>query len=427
MINLDYRLLERNNKHTQLYLKCVVSDEEKDRCIEEIKTYDKIKVLDENSNYIFQGTAQDISLTKFGENYTINLRVESYTNQLDINLKKRTFQNLDMSYRDVVEEVLKDYPKADYLDKAMKDTKLEGMIVQFNETDWEFLLRISSKFQAPLIVDSKENYPRIYIGEPEDLQAKEEARAQKVIASKNLMDFLDSITNFKADLDENDAIYYIIETYSKFELGEQLSFRDRANIITSAECYTDKGEIKHRYILSTSDGVKTNYIENKNIIGVQLQGTVKEINRNSARIHFDIDKEYNAANNKFFSYSGGINNEAGYYMPKVGSTVNLYFPNGDENNAVIVGSIRKPISQPKSKTATASTTILPEREVLGQERMTDPREKHLRNEFGKEMRLGVKDLEFSAGSNGINVNLSEDGVATIHSSNFITIAQRFRD
>lgn len=416
---LDFRLVERNNEHIKLSLSCIVPEEERDKCIEEIKRNDNIKITDEESNYIFQGTFDHISLKKHGENYRLDLKAVSYTNELDIKLKSRSFQDLNLTYKDVIEEVLKDYPKKDYLDKATEGKKIDDILVQYHETDWEFLKRIASHFNAPIVPDGKEDYPRITIGEP-DLTAEQGASVHNVEAGKNLVNYLDSITNFKVDIDEWDAINYTIETYGKFRLGEKLSFKDRINIVTYAETFMKRGEIKHKYILSSLNGVKVNYIENKNIVGAQLEGIIKEIDRNSVRVHLDIDEEYKGANNKFIYYSGGVNNEVGYYMPKVGSNINLYFPNGNEKNAVVIASVRKNISKPKD----GNSTEIVEREVAGQDRMSDPSEKHLRNEFGKEMRLGSKDLEFTTGNDDIKVNLSADGVATVHSNKFITIASK---
>ncbi|MFV0499057.1 MAG: hypothetical protein ACK5NF_03375 [Bacilli bacterium] len=67
-------------------------------------------------------------------------------------------------------------------------------------------------------------------------------------------------------------------------------------------------------------------------------------------------------------------------MPKVGSAVQLFFRDGEEKNAIISGSVREGSA--------------------GQDRMGDHREKHLRNEFGEELRLGVSDLEFKSSSGG---------------------------
>ncbi|MCL2323704.1 MAG: contractile injection system protein, VgrG/Pvc8 family, partial [Oscillospiraceae bacterium] len=406
---LDYRLVEQNDKHTRLFLSCIIPDEEKDKLVEDTKATASVKVMDKDLNYIFQGTVSNIKFKKHGENYSMDLEVVSYSKQLDLKLKSRSFMDLNLTYEDIIKEVLKDYPKADYLDKATNGKKIDDILVQYKETDFDFLIRIASHFNAPLIVDAKDNSPRVYIGEP-NLTIDKAVPIDNIVSEKNLIDYLDTITNFQGDLDEFDAIFFTFECAEKFELGNRLRFKEQSYVVTYAETYTKGSELHYKYKIYTLDGTSTNYMENKNIIGAQLQGTIKEIKRNTMRIHLDIDKVYKGANNKFIPYSGGINNELGYYMPKIGSKVNLYFPDGEEKNAVVVDSVRQNLN------------IKGSRRVAGEDRMQDPREKHLRNEFGKEMRLGVNDLEFTTGNDGIKVNLSSDGVATIHSSKSITIA-----
>ncbi len=53
---------------------------------------------------------------------------------------------------------------------------------------------------------------------------------------------------------------------------------------------------------------------------------------------------------------------------------------GELRNAIIAGSVREGSA--------------------GHDRMGDHREKHLRNEFGEELRLGVSDLEFKSSDAG---------------------------
>ncbi|WP_242860860.1 DUF6531 domain-containing protein, partial [Defluviitalea phaphyphila] len=397
----DFKITKEINQHTRLYIKGIVPDYEKEKYALEINLDDKIKVVNlEDENVIFCGSVDDICIKMVNNVYYIEIEAVSYTYDLDIKKKYRSFQDLNMTYRDVIKEVLADYKQVDFIDTVTNKEKIKDIIVQYNETDWEFIKRLASHFNAGLVVDEKEFFPRFYFGLPKRYEINT-IETPKYKREKNLEDYIKTAVNFNSSIKSWDKITYKIETYTYLDICEKIKYRNEPLVITKAETYVKKEELLHRYILSTQRGASQNFIENKNIQGAKIEGIVKEISRNKMRVHLNIDKEYKEKNNKFIPYAGGINNELGYYMPKIGSSVYVYFPNTNEGNAIITECIRKGSA--------------------GHDRMQDPREKHLRNEFGKEVRLGHKDMEFTTGNDDIKINMTKDGVIDIHSPKSIEI------
>ena len=393
----DLKIKREIGEHSKLYLNAVIPEEESERYALEMDFNDNIQVTREEK-VVFCGYVYTAAVKVINHVHYLELEAIAYTYDFDIVKKYRSFQDLSMTYQDILNEIMSDYPKAEYIDTITKGKVIDDIIVQYNETDWEFMKRLASHFGKGIVCEDKAFYPRLFFGLPEynDITEVEE---KSYIRCKNLEDYIDTVSNFQSSINDWDKISYQIETYQYFNICEVLKYKYQPLVITKIETYIKQEEILHKYYITTKDGAGQNFIENKNVKGARIGGVIKEIQRNTIRIHLDIDPIYKGSNNKFISYAGGINNEVGYYMPKVGSAVLLYFPTTMEKDAIICSSVRKG--------------------TAGQDRMSDTREKHMRNEFGKEMRLGHNDMEFK--TQGNQFNLTGAGVITINSGDTIII------
>ena len=85
-----------------------------------------------------------------------------HTFNLDLKLKRRSFQNKDMKYTQLIDEVIKDY-SGDYIDVVAKGSTTDKFIIQYDESDWEFLKRMASHFNAGLVPDTYSDKPQILV------------------------------------------------------------------------------------------------------------------------------------------------------------------------------------------------------------------------------------------------------------------------
>ena len=56
-----------------------------------------------------------------------------------------------MTYIDMIKKVIKKYQGSDVIDNVTKGKAIENFIMQYQETDWEFIKRVASHFQAPIV------------------------------------------------------------------------------------------------------------------------------------------------------------------------------------------------------------------------------------------------------------------------------------
>ncbi|PZM63391.1 hypothetical protein [Paenibacillus dendritiformis] len=90
--------------------------------------------------------------------------------------KKRSFQNPNMSYAGLVRSVLSYYVDSDFINYASEGDVLGTLVMQYEETDWQFLKRMASRFYTGLMPAAAFNTPKLFFGLP-DNQHKGELKA----------------------------------------------------------------------------------------------------------------------------------------------------------------------------------------------------------------------------------------------------------
>ena len=79
----------------------------------------------------------------------------------------RSFLNLDMTYKQVMDKVLKDQENAEILDCATQGALIPDFLLQYEESDWDFLMRLASHFHTFIIPDCHAAHGGAYFGIPD--------------------------------------------------------------------------------------------------------------------------------------------------------------------------------------------------------------------------------------------------------------------
>ena len=116
-----------------------------------------ISAADEKGNKanppIFCGFIRNVEIWHEGNGYQVRIDAISPTELLDLEEKSRSFQKIDMTYKELVRSVLSDTENADVI-FHIKDRKIGRPIYQYRETDWEFLKRIAGQLGTSLLPGS---------------------------------------------------------------------------------------------------------------------------------------------------------------------------------------------------------------------------------------------------------------------------------
>ena len=391
-------IVKQINDHARARIVALVPEGDKDKYVDMTKTQTPIEIKhegDSGATSLFKGIVTDIEVKAVRDIYYVKIDCVSNTFSLDLKIRKRSFQNKDMPYTKLIDEVIKDYSGVDYIDVVAKSKKIEKFIIQYNETDWQFLKRMASHFNAPLVADAYSDKPKFWFGVPQG-SGKGNLEQFNYSVSKKIGDFRYSSENYIEGIDEKDFTYFDVETDMLLNIGDSISYQNKSLYVAQSTTVLKDGVVTNNYLLTPEKGMSQNMIFNTNVQGASVEGKVIEIKEDNLRLHLEIDKEQKTEEAFWFPYSTPYTTEGqtGWYcMPELDDRVKLYFPTDKEEEGVVINSIR--------------------RRIVGGDYTVDPEIKFFRTKFGKELMFSENEIMITGKDDKVLIRLigkeGEDG------------------
>lgn len=285
---------------------------------------------------LFSGILQDVDLRE--ENGFARLRgsLVSGTVLLDTVLKSRSFQDVSLTYRQVIEMVLQDTADAGVIFAAGTFDRPIGLpILQYRETDWQFINRMASRCDSFILPDIGQPKPWFYFG----MKQRGEAVSFEEIEYRQTAGDKLYARAARTDWAAGDHCYVEVKSTQDFAIGDKTVFQDKSFVVCEKAAAYLQSEVIFTYKLAKESYNLSKRRDNEQIAGMTLLGTVLETAEERLKIHLDIDKEQDvktAYPYKWVPPSGDLM----YLMPEVGTRVSLYFPDNDEQHARAINCVR---------------------------------------------------------------------------------------
>lgn len=398
---VDLKIVKRINEHTLVTFSGVVPEAEKDSYIEAAKAQTKVEInltLGAANTPLFKGLVTRIQVKNVRDVYHLEVEAVSHTYALDIQVKNRSFQDQAMAYTDLVKQVIKDYQGTDVKDSVSKGAKLEQLTVQYAETDWQFLKRMASRFQAGLFAADTFEKPKFFFGIPEGESQAELVNFHYTVR-KELARFRNVAQNHQPQAQEDDFVYYDVETDRVLNLGDQVKYQKQSLYVYRMVAQLEESFLKFNYLLAPQGGLTQKTLYNQQLVGASLQGKVIEVVKDNVRVHLDIDPEQPKDKAYWFPYSSVYTAEghSGWYcMPEIGDCVRVYLPDREEKNAVALSSVRQDSAQGQNN------------------KVSDPDVKYFRTKSGKELMLAPGEIVLSGKDGEVFIRLNDGDGIEIH-------------
>ncbi|NEW09788.1 hypothetical protein GK047_28110 [Paenibacillus sp. SYP-B3998] len=374
----DIRMSCQLNDHGRLYVKGIVDDSIQFQSVLVATGEDEIELYEtdgQQENTLFKGLVTGIQTRNSGGTYTIEVEGLSGSFRLDAEEKSRSFQNGGLTYSALLKEIIKEYPSYNVVESVGAGIKVERATFQYKETDWELIKRLASELQSVIVCDILESSPRFYFGLPQGT-SHTIPEDQPYTASKNLSAF-HRAGGYAAGFHDTDFFYYDIESALKYELGDEIGFRNKRLYVSSMKAAMEGGLLRYTYRLSRLEGIRQEPLPNSRLKGISLEGKVLEVKGEKVRLHLDIDSEQPKSKAHWFPFSPPTGNMM-YCMPQVGTHASLYFPDATGDKAMVVGAVRKNGSS-NAKTG-------------------DPSKRYFGTEHGSELELAPTAINIVGGS-----------------------------
>ena len=159
----EFVLNENINEHQKLEMQLEMDEEQRknlERIIEKENVEIEIELSGSNQNVrrkIFCGIVDYFEILDYGS-YGCRILMKAFSKSVLFDRKNekkyRVFQDRNLMFSDIIDEINKDYAdkklEIKYSDIAKK--QIGSLVVQFDETDWEFLVRLTSQLKTGLFV-----------------------------------------------------------------------------------------------------------------------------------------------------------------------------------------------------------------------------------------------------------------------------------
>lgn len=229
----------------------------------------EIKLLkDEVETMFFTGQIELFNIGNYGsEGYKIEIEALSITKGLDREKKFRAYQNVDLTLLDILQDITSEYKQINFIfNDVLKSIKIGKPIIQYNESDWNFLIRVASHAGVGV-------YPLANRGIA--LGLNNGTNQEKAI------EVLDNL--WQISKNEYGEIGYLFNSQNVLLCGDEVVLWTDIKKEERVSLNVNSGEIELRNSLTSSkvsmiQGMyKYPYITNKNIAGKVIEGTVEKV------------------------------------------------------------------------------------------------------------------------------------------------------
>jgi len=400
-------LTKKINEHARLRFTGIVPEEVRDQYVEMTEAYSSIEVNQIDNKGVptplFKGIILSVKVSAVRGIYYMEVEATSGTYLLDIKKKSRSYQDKEMRYAALFQQMSPFYPGLDIIDEATKGAKLDKFTLQYQETDWQFLKRLASRFNVGLVAAATFNQPKFHFGVPTG-KGKGKLEDYHYTTRKKLADYLLYTENGNEGMAENDFLYYEVETDQVLNIGDYVTFNGQTLYVYEAFTLMKDGLLKHQYVLSSKNGMNRSEVFNHAISGVSLEGKVLEVAKDQVKVHLTIDEKQESSKAHWFLYSTVYTAEghSGWYsMPEINDFVHIYFPTHREEEGIASSSIRK------------------NRDSSATNKLDDPSTKYYRTAFGKEIKLSPNEIVITAQDGDVFIRLNETSGIEIFSKKAI--------
>ena len=399
------------NNHATLKLTGILDHED----INDVYSTTNNKVIEvyyENKgskNTLFYGIVTNINVLVDQEVYKIDVEAKSMTYLLDIKVKSRSFQDKSMPVKTIIKNVMSDYSNSSYL-LNMPDEASGELIVQYEETDWEFIKRIVSEYNKGLIASTTSKSIQYSVGSQNHFKQLSLAHTKFEIY-KDLNEYKEMKENFISGAKEEDYLTYKVTDYGILSLGDYINFQNKQLYVYESLYEIKDGILQNTYKLRQENGLNQKRLFNTKIIGSSIDGKIIGVQGELVQIHLEIDKSQSTSTAKWFKFStmSASSDGSGWYcMPEIGDSVKVYFPTKDEDESFAISAVSG-YKQGASESG---------------DRMGNPDNKYLRTRNDKEVKLTPDGIAVSCDSGQADMKLSSDGTLTISSQNNINVTAK---
>ena len=303
---------------------------------------------------------------------------------MDREVRSRSFWDVGRTYSQVEQQVCSEYSGGAAICAVGEGRTLDKPVIQYRETDWEFLMRMASHCGGVLVPEPHQGFPRLWFWFPDRSFTCE---FPKDTYTSGISQRYYELGGSAAGYSKSDFSYYDVESPQLCDLG-WYTVKGQPFLISEKYARLKRGELIFTYRLDRPGLGWEKMLYTEKISGITLLGEVLETSRGALKLKLDIDVGRNAGTYPFSWIQEGGN--IMYCMPKLDTKASLYLPSHDAGEDVAITS-------PRTNGDSCGD-------------MTDPQMRAFTTEHGKKMFLFPQSMTFSGGIPGKTLQVKFDDI-----------------
>ncbi len=285
---------------------------------------------------LFHGIVTDFSFSHDSRGTTMYLALASGTVLMDLEPHFRVFQNENALCASIHEGITGAYPDGRATCTEGGSDRTRGILIQYRETDWEFLKRMAAASGRCLVPDALQKGVRYTVGLPEG--TGRDIPADHIRTRLDMREYMEKTRGGMTWLCTGDMPELVVTDREICRIGDRMSYQGREYHICRIETAYRGGECLHTYHLRRKEALSPLPVPHGSITGCSFDASVTGVQRDRVQVEIAGD-EWNARDGKaWFPYATVYSSPDGtgwYCMPEPGDSVRLHVPESEEDSFVM--------------------------------------------------------------------------------------------
>ena len=383
---LDMKIKAGINEHASLELKCIVDKSKVLEYMDRAASKKEI-ILKESDRILFCGYIKGAECQVKQKYAQMTIYGTSGSCKIDQEKKTRSYQDITESYQSILAK------KADFTFYE-KAKPIENLVVQYQETDWEFIKRLSSKFYLSVYPDMTASGVKIQCGVDEKHSPKE-IPVFNVTIKKELEKNDIAKANGSGNRTLQDACCYYLESDAFCKVGDAVLYNGKKLYIDELECHMGQAGFHGVYRAKTKAALECVPVSLYHMPGAALEGKIIAVEGEKVKVHLTVDEKQEKEKAYWFPFStmqSAADGSGWYYMPELGDSVKVCIPGWEEQGAFAVSAV--------------STY---QGNAGEEDRMSDTNVKYMRNPSGKQINLEPDSIKADGGGKASLLQMDTQG------------------
>jgi len=357
----------------------------------------------EGTKILFSGIVTGVSITESGQMKTACVEGKSRSWLMDRTKHSRSFQNAHITFQALTQEILKDYTGSSLIYTG-DSQEIGNLIIQYEETDWDFLKRVLSLVGLALTPDSQKAGLKLFAGVP---KFPETALSYTVLEMDKDMDSYYYLKANKREVHAADFTQYIISSEQLMGIFDTAAVQGQPLAVYAYQYSFEQQEMIGTYCLQSAKGLVVQASYPMHLIGAALMAKVVRVSKNKIQAAMEIDGAHIERAVHWFPYStlsASPDGSGWYCMPEIDDDVRIYFPSKQEAEAIALSAVSN-YDAPQG----------------GSDRMQDPNNRYFRTKYGQELALNADSVKLSCNENKSSITILTDGTIRIQAQESVNV------